>query len=65
MPPTPSRPHSVDLLLCGHHYRISRARLGASGARAEDLPGHSADVAAALFHEVSEPVAATVDRPAG
>jgi hypothetical protein len=23
MPPAPKRPQSVDLLLCGHHYRVS------------------------------------------
>jgi hypothetical protein len=28
----PARPHSVDLLLCGHHYRTSCAALAAVGA---------------------------------
>ena len=32
IPPAPARPHSVDLLLCGHHYRTSRAALTAAGA---------------------------------
>ena len=32
MPPAAARPHSVDLLLCGHHYRTSRAALTAAGA---------------------------------
>ena len=64
MPPSPSRPHSVDLLLCGHHYRVSRAKLEASGAVIEELPGHAADVAAALFQQASTPVTATVERPA-
>ena len=27
-----ARPHSVDLLLCGHHYRMSCAALAAAGA---------------------------------
>jgi hypothetical protein len=27
MPPVPGRPHPVDLWLCGHHYRASRAAL--------------------------------------
>ena len=27
MPPTASRPHLVDLLLCGHHFRVSQAAL--------------------------------------
>ena len=38
MPPTPGRPHAVDLLLCGHHYRISRQVLAAAGATVYDLP---------------------------
>jgi hypothetical protein len=25
MPPAPARPHPVDLLLCHHHFRVSRA----------------------------------------
>jgi hypothetical protein len=39
MPPTPSRPHPVDLLMCGHHFRASRAALLASGATAYDEQG--------------------------
>ena len=30
--PAPARPHSADLLLCGHHYRASVAALAAAGA---------------------------------
>ena len=30
MPPAPHRPHPVDLLLCGHHYRVSQAALRAA-----------------------------------
>lgn len=37
MPPTPERPHPVDLWLCGHHYRASFAALQIAGARVEDL----------------------------
>lgn len=37
MPPAPGRSHSVDLWLCGHHYRASRAALLLAGARVEDL----------------------------
>lgn len=33
MPATRSRRHPVDLWLCGHHYRASRAALAAAGAR--------------------------------
>ena len=32
IPPTAARPHSVDLLLCGHHYRASVPALAAAGA---------------------------------
>ena len=32
IPPASARPHSVDLLLCGHHYRTSRVALAAAGA---------------------------------
>lgn len=37
MPPTASRRHSVDLWLCGHHYRASLAALLAAGATVEHL----------------------------
>ena len=39
MPPTAGRPHPVDLLLCGHHYRVSQAALGAAGATVYDSTG--------------------------
>jgi hypothetical protein len=32
IPPASARPHSVDLLLCGHHYRAFHAALAAAGA---------------------------------
>jgi hypothetical protein len=46
MPPTQARPHDTDLLLCGHHYRTSRAALAAAHAVVRALPGTSPDVAA-------------------
>lgn len=49
MTPTPERRHSVDLLLCGHHFRVSREALAAAGARIEYLPGKAADAEAALL----------------
>ncbi len=49
MPPTPKRPHSVDLLLCGHHYRVSRPALAAVQARIEYLPGRADAAEAALL----------------
>ena len=32
MPATQSRPYRVDLLLCGHHFRLSQWTLAAAGA---------------------------------
>jgi hypothetical protein len=39
IPPGSARPHSVDLLLCGHHYLVSRAALAAANAVAIDETG--------------------------
>jgi hypothetical protein len=39
MPATPGRPHTVELLLCGHHYRVSRKSLLAAGAVVLDASG--------------------------
>jgi hypothetical protein len=41
MPPTASRPYPIDLLLCGHHYRVSRAALRAAGATVYDQAGRA------------------------
>lgn len=38
MPPTAARPHETELLLCGHHYRVSRAALVAAHAAVSQLP---------------------------
>jgi hypothetical protein len=46
MPPTPQRPHPTDLLLCGHHHRVSREALAAAGAVVHKLPGTLGDAAA-------------------
>jgi len=51
----PPERHSVDLLLCGHHYRVSRQALAAAGARIFNLSG-SADVAAAVPPDFHSPV---------
>ena len=45
MPPVQGRPET-DLLLCGHHYLVSRRALSAAGASVHDLPGTPPDVAA-------------------
>jgi hypothetical protein len=39
LPPTASCPYPIDLLLCGHHYRVSQAALRAEGATAYDQAG--------------------------
>jgi hypothetical protein len=49
MPPTAARPHETELLLCGHHYRVSRAALTAARATVSELPG-GADDPDAWFH---------------
>jgi hypothetical protein len=45
MPAGPSRPHSTELLLCGHHYRVSRRVLAYAGAVVRELPGTPPGVA--------------------
>ena len=45
MPPTAARPRATELLLCAHHYRVSRRALEAARAIASTLPGTPADVA--------------------
>lgn len=39
MPPGPARPHETDLMLCGHHYRVSRMALARAHASVSRLPG--------------------------
>lgn len=48
MPATASRRYRVDLLLCGHHFRVSQWTLAAAGATARVLPGRTADRTAEL-----------------
>jgi len=59
MPPTQARPHPTDLLLCGHHYRVSRQKLAALNATVQKLPGVSGD-AVALFEDAPSSQAAPV-----
>jgi hypothetical protein len=59
MPPAEGRPHETELLLCGHHYRVSRAALSAAHARVEELP--ASKMALGMWfddHDRSAPVAA-------
>ena len=45
MPATPSRPYRVELLLCGHHFRLFQWTLAAAGGVTQVLPGRrTADV---------------------
>jgi len=44
MPPSPSRQHRTELLLCGHHYRVSRQALAAAKAVVRELPRTPPDV---------------------
>lgn len=39
MPPSAGRPNQTDLLLCGHHYRVSRQALRRAGAFVLDVNG--------------------------
>ena len=39
MPATQSRPYRVDLLLCGHHFRLYQWTLAAAGAMVRVMPG--------------------------
>ncbi len=49
MPATSSRPYRVDLLLCGHHFRLYQWTLAAAGAVARVLPGRPAESQLALL----------------
>jgi hypothetical protein len=49
MPPANGRPHRVDLLLCGHHYRVSHQALATAGATVQDFPGRAGAAEAALL----------------
>jgi hypothetical protein len=46
LPPTATRPHETELLLCGHHYRVSRQALAAAHAAVLELPWTPRDTAA-------------------
>jgi len=48
LPPGPARPHPTDLLLCAHHYRMSRHALAAAEAAICELPGIRRDTAARI-----------------
>jgi hypothetical protein len=50
MPSAPGRPHETELLLCGHHYRVSRDALSAAHAQVRDLNA-SAEATGAWFDD--------------
>jgi len=52
MPPTDTRRHTAELLLCGHHYRAAREALAAAHATVTELPGMSPAIA--LMPDISE-----------
>jgi hypothetical protein len=52
MPSTPARVHETGLLLCGHHYRVSRAALAKAHASACRLPGPAGIEPAALIPDL-------------
>jgi hypothetical protein len=58
MPPAPGRPHPVDLLLCGHHFRLSQAALTAAGAAVYDDTGTLVAGASEYEHGLREHAAA-------
>ena len=55
MPPTATRPHRTELLLRGHHYRVSRLALAAANATVTELPGIADSPLAALVSDLHEP----------
>jgi len=55
MPATAARPHPTELLLCGHHYRVSRHALAEAGATVTALPGASGGAVTALLPGLPAP----------
>ncbi len=49
MPATVARPHRTELLLCGHHYRVSQQALAAANATVTELLGPAGSLPAALL----------------
>jgi hypothetical protein len=55
IPATAARPHRTELLMCGHHYRVSRQALAAANAAVTELShpaGHRPD---ALLTDLPSP----------
>ena len=62
IPPAAERPHPVDLLLCGHHYLMSRAALAAADAVVIDETGAVLEPAPASTETTSPTCADTTPR---
>ena len=62
MPPAPGRPHPVDLLLCGHHYRVCRAAVSAAGATVYDELGERVKTGAGGYEPARREPAGTAPR---
>ena len=63
MPPTASRPYPMDLLLCGHHYRVSQAALRAAGATVYDQAGVAITGGASDYQHSGHQPAGAASRP--
>ena len=55
MPATAARPHPTELLLCGHHYRVSRQALAAANATVTELSGPEGSPREALLPDLPSP----------
>jgi hypothetical protein len=55
MPATAVRPHTTELLLCGHHYRVSRRALAAANATIAELCGPAGSLPDALLPDLPAP----------
>jgi len=55
MPATTARPHPTELLLCGHHYRVSRQALAAASATVTELSGLEGSPRDALLTDLPGP----------
>jgi hypothetical protein len=55
MPATAARPHRTELLLCGHHYRVSRQALAAANATVTELSGPEGSPRDALLPDLPRP----------
>ena len=55
MSATAARPHRTELLLCGHHYRVSRQALAAANATVIELSGPQGSSRYALLPDLPGP----------